>query len=101
MPESVRKSHVRFERENNAPAGPVENATAHAKTRTTPVRTAVARLESTLVTPILARMAVSPANSAERSDHVSQFMRLFVARLDDGAMQSVRRGAGVPARRTG
>src|SRR5688572_7178427 len=74
MPDSVRNSHVRFDNSKIPPAAPVEKTMIHANTRTTPVRTAVARLESTPVTPILARMAVTPAKRAESKDQVSQFM---------------------------
>ena len=41
------------------------------------VRIAVAKFESTLVTPIFARIAVAPAKSAESNDQVSQ---LFICR---------------------
>src|SRR5438105_13438653 len=43
----------------------------------TVVRVAVAKFESTPVTPIFAGIAVAPANRAESNDHVSQ---LFIYR---------------------
>jgi hypothetical protein len=50
-------------------------AIAQVKTSTTVVRMAVARLESMPATPILARIAVAAAKSAERSAQRSQVMQ--------------------------
>jgi len=50
----------------------LNEAIAQVKTRITVVRIAVAKFESTPVTPIFARIAVVPAKSAESSDQVSQ-----------------------------
>jgi hypothetical protein len=46
----------------------------HANSRTTEVLIAVARLESIPVTPIFARIAVAAANTADKTDHPSQFI---------------------------
>src|SRR5258708_7507418 len=50
-------------------------------TRTTVVRTAVARFESTPVTPIFAKTAVSPAKKADSSAQKLQFMECFHLRV--------------------
>ena len=73
-PDSARNSHVRLGSCVTARSGVVASATPHANTSTTVVRTAVARLESTPVTPIFAKIAVNPPNSAESNAHVSQLM---------------------------
>src|SRR5881409_788722 len=49
----------------------------HVNTKTTLVRTAVARFESTPVTPIFAKTAVSPAKKADSSAQKIQFMESF------------------------
>lgn len=53
-----------------------------AKTTTTVVRTAVARLESTCATPTLASRAVAAAKTAESSAQAIQFMVSWYARED-------------------
>ena len=47
------------------PAEPVRNTIIHENTRTTAVRTAVAKSESVSLTPIFDKTAVRPANTAE------------------------------------
>ena len=47
------------------PAVPVRNTIIHENTRTTAVRTAVAKSESVSLTPIFDKTAVRPANTAE------------------------------------
>jgi hypothetical protein len=54
----------------------LNEAIAQVKRRITVVRIAVAKFESTPVTPIFARIAVAPAKSADSNDQVSQ---LFIA----------------------
>src|SRR6266436_2109911 len=54
-----------------------EKAILHVKSKTTVVRTAVARFESMPVTPIFARTAVSPAKNADSSAQKIQFMECF------------------------
>src|SRR5580698_548401 len=56
------------------PAGIVARAMAHVITRMTVVRIAVARFEFTFSTPTLARTAVTPAKTAERSAQATQFI---------------------------
>ena len=50
----------------------VNEATIQVKMRTTVVRIAVAKFESTPVTPIFARTAVAPAKMADSRDQTSQ-----------------------------
>jgi len=52
---------------------------AQAKMRTTVVRMAVARLESTRATPTLANKAVAAAKIAERIAHPIQVMKTMLA----------------------
>ena len=54
----------------------LNEAIAQVKRRITVVRIAVAKFESTPVTPIFASIAVAPAKSADSNDQVSQ---LFIA----------------------
>ena len=75
MPESERKSQVRPLNSNTSAGLVVMKAMPQAKNRITVVRTAVARFESTPVTPTLASTAVTPANNAESNDQWTQFMR--------------------------
>ena len=79
MPESVRKSQVRELAPVNVLACLKVNATAHAKMTTTVVRTAVAKLLSTPAMPILARIAVAAAKTADRSAQLIQ-VNLFKLR---------------------
>ena len=51
---------------------------AHANTRTTVVRMAVARFESTCATPTFASSAVAAAKNAERSAHPIQVIAFMV-----------------------
>ena len=60
----------------------LNEAIAQVKRRITVVRIAVAKFESTPVTPIFARIAVAPAKSAESNDQVSQ---LFICRGEPDA----------------
>lgn len=46
---------------------PITNTMSQAKTATTTVRSAVARLESTFSMPIFARMEVTPAKRADKN----------------------------------
>src|SRR5277367_5053531 len=54
-------------------------ASSHANTTTTEVRTAVATFASTPLTPSFARIAVAAANRAESRDHVSQVIVLKIS----------------------
>src|SRR5258708_1066792 len=54
-----------------------DKAILHVNTKTTLVRTAVARFESMPVTPIFAKTAVSPAKKADSSAQRIQFMECF------------------------
>ncbi len=80
----------------------VNEATIQIKTRITVVRIAVAKLESTPVTPIFARTAVAPAKTAESSDHASQLF-IYAACLHFDACfffeRLVRMRVTIPARR--
>jgi len=58
MPERARKSRVRFDSWRSKMGGPLTSAMTQLKTRTTLVRSAVARLESTPPTPTFASTAV-------------------------------------------
>jgi hypothetical protein len=51
---------------------------AQAKSRTTVVRRAMARFESTCATPTLAKRAVAAAKTAESIAHAIQFMGIMV-----------------------
>src|SRR6267143_779864 len=72
----------------------VSEAIIQVKKRITVVRIAVAKFESTPVTPIFARTAVAPAKRAESSDQVTQLFtdaarlhfdaRFFFECLDQG-----------------
>jgi len=64
----MRNIHVRALNSKIATGFEVVNAMAHAKSRMIKVRTAVARFESTPVTPILAKIAVRPAKNADKID---------------------------------
>ncbi|MEY2496565.1 MAG: hypothetical protein QOD12_121 [Verrucomicrobiota bacterium] len=75
-PDKARKSQVRREMVTNDQSARVNEAISQVKTRITVVRIAVAKFESTPVTPIFAKMAVAPAKTAESNDHVSQ---LFIS----------------------
>src|SRR4051794_13974964 len=74
MPESARKSRVRWDICRTEDTGPVAAAIAQVKTSTTDVRRAVAKWELIPVTPILARIAVIPAKNAESKAQVTQFI---------------------------
>src|ERR1035437_606363 len=74
MPERARNNSVRLDNWRSDAIGLVARAMPQVNTRTTVVRPAVARLESTPATPILARMAVIPAKKADSKAHVIQFM---------------------------
>src|SRR5476649_501322 len=74
MPDSARKSQVWRERVASAPRGTTASAIAQVNASTTVVRIAVARLELTPSTPILARTAVMPAKKAERRAQAIQVM---------------------------
>lgn len=74
MPERTRNISVRLDNWRSDAAGLVAKAMPQVNTRTTVVRTAVARLESTPATPILASTAVIPAKKADSKAHVIQFM---------------------------
>jgi hypothetical protein len=71
-PDNIRKSHVRNEMVPNDQYDRVNEAIIQVKTRITVVRIAVAKFESTPVTPIFARTAVAPAKMAESNDQTSQ-----------------------------
>src|SRR5262249_30881216 len=73
-PESVRNSQALPGNSASAPVPVVTSATPQAKTRTTVVRTAVARFELMPSTPTLARIAVSPAQTADKIAHDTQLM---------------------------
>jgi len=85
-PDNTRKSHVRDEIFPKDNCDLLNEAIAQVKRRTTVVRIAVAKFESTPVTPIFARIAVALAKSAESNDQVSQ---LFIA------MESQTRGGSL------
>ena len=84
-PDNTRKSHVRDEMFPKHHCDLLNEAIVQVKRRITVVRIAVAKFESTLVTPIFARIAVAPAKSAESSDQVSQ---LFICRREPDAGSS-------------
>src|SRR5947209_12894382 len=71
---------------------------AHANKRMTTVRTAVARLASTSLTPTLASTAVSPANSADSRAQVNQLMvetrPQRAGSVSNGMVQTVAYAAG-------
>jgi len=71
-PDNMKNSHVRNETLPNDQCTRVKEAIIQVKRRTTVVRIAVAKFESTPVTPIFARTAVAPAKRAESKDQVSQ-----------------------------
>ena len=73
-PESSRNTQVRREISLKEPGFSVTAAMPQLTTSTTVVRMAVARLESTPATPILASTAVMPANKAEIKAHPIQFI---------------------------
>ena len=73
-PDSVRKARARALRSARPCAAPVIHAISQANAATTTVRTAVARVESISLTPILARTAVSPAKTAEAAAY-ARYMR--------------------------
>ena len=64
-PERMRKTSSFLGTERRVCCFPLMNTISHAITSTTPVRMAVAASESVFRMPHLARIAVSPANSAE------------------------------------
>lgn len=64
-PERMRKSMLRWEMSRMPCWEPVRKTIPHARRSTTTVRMAVARLELTFSMPILARMEVSAAKTAE------------------------------------
>src|SRR5260370_20285755 len=67
----MRKIQVCFPIEPNSAPFVVKAAINQLKKRITLVRIAVARFELMPVTPIFAKTAVTPANSAERSAQIS------------------------------
>jgi hypothetical protein len=71
MPDKTRKIQVCFPIELNSPLFVVKAAINQLNKRITLVRIAVARFELTSVTPIFAKMAVMPANNAERSAQIN------------------------------
>lgn len=73
-PESVRKIQVRGDSPASSAGLEVTAAMLPLNTRITAVRTAVARSGETPVTPTFARMAVSPAKSAESKARYCQFI---------------------------
>src|SRR5579872_877472 len=73
--------------------GLVARAMPQVKSKTTTVRTAVARFESTSLTPILARTAVSPAKRADKTAQKIQFMQDRLTK----SIGKVKRGVGVSA----
>src|SRR6516162_7730082 len=75
MPDKTRKIQVCFPIELNSPLLVVKTAIDQLNKRITLVRIAVARFELTSVTPIFAKIAVIPANSAERSAQINHCMR--------------------------
>src|SRR4051812_31901757 len=70
-PDRNRNTHDRLEADAIARCSPVRRTIAHAKTATTTVRNAVASVDGSPSTPILARMAVSAAAAAEINAYVS------------------------------
>src|SRR5580704_7164927 len=90
----MRKSHVRNETLPKDQCTRLKEAIIQVKRRITVVRIAVAKFESTSVTPIFAKTAVAPAKSAESSDQASQLFiygaclhfdaRFFFERFDQG-----------------
>ena len=74
-PESPRNSQLRPEMFRTPPISPVSNTIPQAITSTTMVRMAVARLELTPAIPILARMDVSAANTADSSAKINHIIR--------------------------
>lgn len=66
-PEIPRKIQLLVDSSETALASPLANTISQMITKTTTVRMAVARLELTFSTPILAKTAVSAANSAENN----------------------------------
>src|SRR3954462_15034261 len=79
MPDRAKNITVRRSSIRSSPCLPKASAIAHANIRTTVVRMAVARFESTCATPTLARSAVAAAKSAERSAHPLQVMQSMLA----------------------
>jgi len=75
-PDRQRNNHARPEILFNCRSLVLERAvtSAQLKTTTTLVRIAVAKLESTLATPTLARTAVGAANKADSSAQNNQFV---------------------------
>ena len=65
-PDRIRNIQLRVLIDDIPPALFVRNTIPQASARTTIVRMAVARLESTPSIPILARIAVAAANTADR-----------------------------------
>ena len=81
-PESTRKIQLRRPMWARAWCCSMPRATAQAKTKTTVVRIAVARLESMPETPTLARSAVAAAKKAERRAQRSQVISVGALRLE-------------------
>src|SRR6186997_1371535 len=75
-PDSARKTSDRRDKAGRARCSPSPNTIAHANTRTTTVRIAVASVEGTPSTPSFARIAVAAAATADMSAYASQDMRM-------------------------
>src|SRR6266478_559377 len=96
MPERTRNNSVRLGNWRSDATGLVARAMPQVNTRTTVVRTAVARLESTPATPTLAKTAVIPAKKADSKAQVIQFMGESL--LDEeGVVNPTRQRGGGPA----
>jgi len=78
----------------------VNEATIQVKMRITVVRIAVAKFESTPVTPIFARTAVAPAKRAESNDQTSQlFIYGACLHFDARFSSALHMRVTIPARR--
>ena len=75
-PESTRNTKERTVREEIVPAEPAASTISQENISTTPVRRAVATSESVERIPHLARMAVIPANRADKNAMGSQNIRI-------------------------
>ena len=82
IPDRTKNNQVRKDVFGNPAAEPFQSTIPQVNRRMTVVRIAVARLESMAATPILASIAVAPAKSADRRDHVIQwFFICFLSEL--------------------
>ena len=82
-PERIRKIHVLALRDVTVGPEPTIHTISHEKSSTTMVRMAVAASESVFRMPHLARIAVSPANSAEANAKITHIIKPLLSHLKD------------------